>query len=125
MPSEAGLPTDSLTLVSFDPDMYNRLPRKRNPRNLYSDDLDRTVRALNNVKGGVLVQLSTYAANDSNPQGAVVSSVNSILVKGRFTLAAVVWAKRDKMSLVYARNVSWSAELAYLPGRFGRWFAAC
>ena len=25
------------------------------------------------------------------------------------------------MSLVYARNVSWSAELANLPGRFKKW----
>ena len=48
----------------------------------------------------------------------MISSVNSILAASAFTLSAVVWVNKKMMSLVYARNVSWSAELADLPDHF-------
>ncbi len=125
-PSQVELPDDALTLISFDPDMYDRRRLdERNPRHLYPGDLELTLRALDEIDGGVLIQLSTYGRGnrDQNPQGAVLSSVNEILVRGGFSLAAVVWTNRDMMSLVYARNVGWSAELADLPGRFTEWLA--
>ena len=122
-PCQVELPDDALTLVSFDPDMYDRRwLNVRNTRHLYPDDLELARRALDGFDGGVLIQLSTYAANKKeNPQGAVLSSVNEILARGGFSLAAAVWANEKMMSLVYARNVAWSAELADLPGRFDEW----
>ena len=120
--SEVGLTDGSLTLVSFDPYMYNRhqvaTPKKGN---LYPDDIELALRAVGSLKGEILIQLSTYSVNDDNPQGAVISSVNSILAGDAFTLAAVVWVNRETMSLVYSRDVSWSAELADLPDRFTKW----
>ena len=121
-PSQVKLPDDALTLVSFDPDMYDRRwLNVRNARHLYPDDLKLTLRALDGVDGGVLMQLSTYASKNENPQGAVLSSVNEVLARGGFSLAAVVCADEKMMSLVYARNVAWWAELAGLPGLFEEW----
>ena len=124
-PSEVGLADESLTLVSFDPNMYDRHGPPRTPKceNMYPRDLCAVVDAVSDVRGGVLIQMSTYSANDRNSQGAVISSVNSILVKGGFTLTAVVRVNGNMMSLVYARDVSWSAELANLPCRFKEWLS--
>ncbi len=68
--SEVGLADGSLTLVSFDPYMYNRQRRfgdrrKRKKGNLYPDDIERASDALSSLESGVLIQLSTYDANDS------------------------------------------------------------
>ena len=72
---------------------------------------------------GILVQLSTYGRGprDENPQGAVISSVNAILAGAGFTLAALVWANGNMMSLVYARGIDWTGELAKLPEQFEKW----
>ncbi len=120
------LPNGSLTFVSFDPDRYDmrRLDADmRNPRHLYPGDLELTLRALDSVKGGVLIQLSTYSRGrrNENPQPAVIASVDAILVGGGFKRAAVVRYDGNMMSLVYAHNVSWWAELANLPDRFTAW----
>ena len=122
---EDGLPDAPLTLLSFDPNMYNRHLREPDPRNLYPSDLERTVRALDAVQGGILVQLSTYAANDGNAQRAVISSANTILANGGLCLAAAVRVDGQMMSLVYVRGLDWSAELAGLPGRFDAWLNTC
>ncbi len=122
-----GLPDTPLTLVSFDPDMYDRRRvDTRNSRHLYPGDLELTLRALASTEGGVLIQLSTYSRGrtNDNPQEAVISSVDSILVGGGFTRAAKVRYDGNMMSLVYARRVSWSAKLAELPGRFEKWLKA-
>ena len=122
-PADVGLADGSLTLVSFDPDMYNRNWRKRNSRNLYPYDLEKAMRAMDGLEGGALIQLHTYNVNDSNSQGAVISSVNQILAANDFQLLAVVPLDRSMMSLVYARNVSWAYELADLPDRFDKWLS--
>ena len=119
--SDVRLPDGSLTLVSFDPDRYDRGQLDPwNSRRLYPEDLELTLCALDNAKGGVLIQLSTYS-NKNNPQEDVISSTDEILIGGGFTRAAKVRLNRKMMSLVYARGVSWSDELADLPGRFGEW----
>ncbi len=120
-----GLPDAPLTLISFDPNMYDRHgpPKTPKPENMYPRDLYAVVDAVSGVSGGVLMQLSTYSANHANAQKDVCSSVNSILEEGRFTLAAVAPANGNMMSLVYSRNVAWSNELANLPGRFEEWLS--
>ena len=125
-PTEAGLEGGALTLVTFDPYMYNKRRRVRHPNqgNLYPEDVKMAMRAMDRLEGGILLQLSTYSANDGNSQGAVIASVNSVLASNGFTLLAVVRVNGAMMSLVYARNVSWRAELTDLPGRFAEWLAA-
>ena len=130
---EQGLPSqadsnDSLTLVAFDPHAYSRHRRGRpNPDReiLRPQDLEQVVGALDSVDSGVLIQLSTYSNNGGNSQGTVISSANSTLQGGGFALAAVVKANygnnKRMMSLVYARKVKWSSELAALPRQFGEW----
>ncbi len=121
--SEAGLADGSLTLVSFDPYMYNRrqvaTPAKGN---VYPSDVERALRGMSSVKGQLLIQLSTYDTNDNNAQVDVIASLNSILGPSALDLCAVVRVDKRMMSLVYARDVSWSAELANLSDRFGSWF---
>ena len=123
--SEVGLRDRPLTLVSFDPYMYNRRigAKTQNKGNLYPEDVELALDALGRVKGGIIIQLSTYSTNDNNPQGAVISSVNSIMVARAFTLSGVVRVDNKMMSLIYARNVSWADELANLPDRFHKWHA--
>ena len=121
-PCEVRLPTNALTLVSFDPNMYSRhTPKRPDPARLYRTDLKLALRALDSVKGGILMQLSTYTANGNNPQGAVISSVNSVLRSGGFALAAVVRVDGNMMSVIFSRNVKWAADLAGLPHQFEKW----
>ena len=120
---EVGLTDEALTLVSFDPNMYDRNgpPNAPKPENIYPCNLRAVAAAVCGVKGGVLVQLSTYSAQNDNSQEAVISSVDLILVGGGFTRVAKVGYDGNMMSLVYARKVSWSAELADLCVRFKEW----
>ena len=125
-PSEAGLADGALTLVLFDPYMYNRRlgVKAPNTANLYPEDIEMALDAMSRVNDGILIQLSTYDTNDNNPQGAVISSINSKLVARDFTLCSVVPANKKMMSLVYARRVPWSRELTDLPYRFQEWLDA-
>ena len=125
-PSEMGLADGSLTLVSFDPYMYNkrREVRRPNPGILYPEDIERVMSAMGSLEGGILIQLSTYSTNDGNSQESVISSVNSILAAHGYKLLAVVRVDGRMMSLVYTRKVSWSHELATLANRFTEWLSA-
>ena len=120
-PAEVELADGALTLVLFDPYICSQRQRRRvvmpNVGHLYIDDIEMAMGAMAHLDDSILMQLSTYSAMN-NPQGAVISSVNQILAANDFRLLAVVHIGRDMMSLVYARNVSWAAELADLPGRF-------
>ncbi len=120
-PTDAELQEGSLTLISFDPYKYDINQGRYNSGDVHEDDLERTLTALENVNGGIIIQISTYSTGGGNPQNAVVASVDRILRKGRFTLAAKVMLNQEMMSLVYARDISWWAELAKLPDRFERW----
>ena len=118
---KTSLPDGPLTFLSFDPNMYNRHQRKQKPANLYPSDLERALCAVDALRGQVLLQLSTYEANDGNPQEAVKLSVDAILAKGRFCRAATVPVNGKMMSLVYTRGVDWSDELRDMPDRFTMW----
>lgn len=123
-----GSPEGSVTLVSFDPDMYYPIPpANATNRNLYPDDLTQTLAALEIVNGGVIIQMSTYSRGRRNeaPQNEVIHSANEILTGGGFDPAVVVRLNGDMMSLIYARQVpySWAAQLEDLPQRFTYWIA--
>ena len=127
-PYKMGLKDEALTLVSFDPNMCsshrNVKNRKKKYKNLYPEDLDLAMDAVKSLKGGILVQLSTYSANGANPQGAVIASVDSILVGADFKRLAKVRVNGNMMSLVYARKVPWCAEITKLPDCFSAWLSA-
>lgn len=124
-PADVGLPDNSLTLVSFDPNVCSRSPDPRNPRirpwNLYPNDLEAAIRALNVIKGGILMLLSSYSSDGNNPQGAVIAAFDRILARDKFARKAKVRLNGHMMSLVYGRNVEWADKLAGLPGRFSDW----
>ncbi len=124
-PSATGLADGSLTLISFDPYMYSRHQvAKKRKGNLYPEDIKLAMRATDSLESGMLIQLSTYSANGDNAQGAVISSVDSVMGPKGFALCGKMKVHGNMMSLVYARNVSWAAELTELPGRFEKWLAA-
>ncbi len=81
-PSEVGLADGSVTLVSFDPNMYNRHRGIHKPANpyLYPDDIELALCAMSGLEGGILIQLSTYSANNDNAQIDVIRSVDSVLI---------------------------------------------
>ena len=122
-PSEVGLPTGSLTMVSFDPTIYSSIysPVSRRTKYLYRVDLGLALYALSGVTSPVVVQLSTYSASGKNPQNKVIESVNSVLMAGQFQQAAVIRVNGSMMSLVYAREVDWADDFAGLPARFAEW----
>ncbi len=129
-PADLGLPPGSMTFLSFDPYKYdcNRLyndPNREgrvNLGDLYRDDVERALVALGGVKDGIVIQLSTYSANN-NPQADVLASVDSILAPGGFGLAAQVVFDDNMVSLVYARDVpdALETELKKLSKGFNQW----
>lgn len=133
-PNDVGLPGDSLTLLAFDPNVCSRnrgVPRNAETmRNLYPEDLELVLCELRGMRGGVVIQLSTYSAMN-NPQEAVIDSFDSILKPGGFHRQANVRPLTvagkphgHMMSLVYTKGVEWATELACLPGRFNEWMRA-
>ena len=130
-PDQVELPEGSLTLVSFDPNMYNQWTvSQRNPFVLYPDDLRQAAGQLNRLDGGVIVQLSTYSTDYGNSQGDVQNSVYSILTPNGFTQHPVVrvsatYSGKAMMSLVYTRDVPapLSKRLKNLPCDFNKWFS--
>lgn len=123
-PSKVGLPNGSLTLVSFDPYVcwWQNVDNRR-PGNLYPDDIKLVRDAMENMEGGILIQISTYNANGPNKHPDVINTVNGILNPTGFALYAQVTYNGHMMSLVYARNVTWKLEhmLADMPNRFTQW----
>lgn len=134
-PANVDLLGDSLTLVSFDPNTCGakspqRRPTSDNP-NIYPEDLELALRAMNEVERGILIQLCAYRPHRSNPQEAVIASFDKILTPCGFHLQAKVRPLNTRgelhermMSLVYSRGVTWVGELAELPGRFEKWLRA-
>ena len=126
-PSKLGLEKGALTLISFDPYKYDRSPTvPRRHGDLYHKDIELVMRKLEDVEGGILVQLSTYAVPRGDTLESVIQSVGPLLEASGFARRAVVRipSNRNMMSLVYARKVSWAADLENLPDRFKTWLLA-
>ncbi len=125
-PTDLGLSDGSLTLVSFDPYMYNRnhqyaVMADPEEGNLYPDDVRLARNVLHQLTGGIVIQLSTYSAMDNNRQPAVTFSLDQILLLNNFDRHEPVVLDGNMMSLVYTRNVPWANELVDLPVRFNEW----
>lgn len=126
-PSNVDLPSEALTLVCFDPNMYDRHGPPSEPKreNMYPRDLVLLLAALHGVTSNILVQLSTYSANNGNAQDDVVEQVDHILDGGGLKRVASTRVDGNMMSLIYARDVVWAHELETLGSRFSDWLARC
>jgi hypothetical protein len=69
------------------------------------------------------VQLSTYSANNDNPQSAVTKVVRSRLSQVGLELLAAVRADGNMMSLILGRDVKTAVQIAALPARFEAWLS--
>ncbi len=112
---------DGLHYFSFDPDMFDRHGNGRNPRNMDPTDLELLINALELLHGRVLVQLSTYSANNDNAQKAVIEAIISGLESSRLELMAIVKTNGQMMSLVFGRDIEFGPTIREMPGRFELW----
>jgi len=115
------LPSSDLLFLAFDPYMFDRHGAGRNPGNMDPTDLDRLVELLGHVDGSVIVQVSTYSANNDNAQPAVQDVIVSRLEQAGLRETALVRADGNMMSLVFARDVKAAQDIEALPARFGEW----
>jgi hypothetical protein len=107
---------------SFDPNMFNRntvaTPKSEN---MYPADLEILVSAVQDMHQSVIVQLSTFNANDDNSQKDVSAAISAALEKCGLEIIAEVRVNGQMMSLVLTRNVEWKDSLHSLPERFESW----
>ena len=124
-PTDVGLEGGALTLVLFDPYICSshKNATKKDSGNIYIEDIEKVMRDMPALDGGILIQLSTYSAMN-NPHKAVILSTHQVLAANGFRLLAVVRLNGHMMSMVYGHNVPWAAELADLGDRFDKWLFA-
>jgi hypothetical protein len=101
--------------------MFDRHGSSRNFGNMVPADLDQLADVVERISGGVVVQLSTYSANNDNAQADVRSIIGSRLTSAGLQEAALVSANGNMMSLVFVRNVEGSDAMRSLPVRFQNW----
>ena len=124
-PAEVGLLPGSLTLLSFDPYYISRHGRPKPPGpNIYAEDLRCVRNQLANPDGKIVIQLSTYTAQN-NPLREIMDIADGILTPGPdgFTREAQTQVGYHMMSLVYTRGLDheWRQKLQGLPDRFQTW----
>ena len=124
-PAEAGLPTGSLTLLSFDPYYISTHGRPSPPGpNIYAEDLQCVRDQLNDFVDGIVIQLSTYSSQN-NPREEVIDLADGILTPNPhgFMRNARTSVDGHMMSLVYTRGLGneWCQELRGLGDRFRAW----
>ena len=119
-----GLPQTPLMLFTFDPNMYDRHKpaKKSKSENMYPSDIKLILDTINDLYGEILIQISTYSANNDNAQDKVVASLDKLLEDGGLTRSAKISADGNMMSLIYTRDVVWVDELKSLSDKFDEWF---
>ena len=118
------LTSADLLFLSFDPYMFDRHGSGRNPGNMDPADLDRLSNVLDGVPGSVVVQISTYSANNDNAQDNVREVIASRLEEGGLQEAALIRADGNMMSLVFKRGVEGGAAIQSLSTRFEAWLSS-
>jgi len=122
---ESGLPREYTNyLISFDPYMFDRHGPALAPNvgNMWPADIIRLCTPLIELPASrIVVQLSTYSANNGNPQAAVIETITPIFEAAGFRLDAKVRADGSMMSLVFSRGLSTPSPFATLEEQFSRW----
>lgn len=112
-------------LISFDPYMYDRHvpPASPNPGNMWPSDILRAGAAVLDLgRGPVVLQLSTYSANNANSQNDGIASIEPVFNAAGLQLATTVRADGNMMSMVFARDMR-HIRNAQLQQRFTMWLA--
>jgi hypothetical protein len=114
------LPCAAACLVSFDPYMIIcENARHPTPGHMYLQDLIRAASGILEIQSGpVLVQLSTYSAQN-NSQEKTIPIVEWIMAAAGFELMETVRASGHMMSMVLARHLA--VPSAQLQERFNAW----
>jgi hypothetical protein len=108
------LPQADAYMISFDPYMFDRHAAApfRRPGNMGRSDVYLLAHIVRHLRPSpVLVQISTYSANNANRQSDVVTVIEPILEEAGLRLDAIVKADGNMMSLIF------SGGLAGLPQR--------
>ena len=88
---------------------------------MYPEDLNLMVQEIKKIQTPVMIQLSTYSAQDGNSQTDVEQCILDRLDRGGFERFANVAVNGNMMSLVFARGVPWVDKLTSLNERFQNW----
>ena len=95
-----------LSLLSFDPYMFNRHGPTPKRGNMWPDDLDIVINSISNFLGPTLIQLSTYTANNNNSQGKVRPIWDARFAASGFDVLASIRPNGNMMTAVFGRNLS-------------------
>jgi hypothetical protein len=107
--------TGDLIVISFDPYMLSRnAVRDPDPANVYPSDLDLIAEAIEPLSQSIVLQLSTYSANNANSQDAVIKEVRSRFEGRGIELCATIRP-------LQTNGVEWAASLSALNARFQSW----
>jgi hypothetical protein len=112
-----------VTLLSFDPYMFDRHGSGRNLGNMDPGDFALLSTAVEPIQGSLVLQLSTFSANNDNRQTDVIEVMTSGLKASGLQLLGVVRADGNMMSLILGRNVGVASSLGALPRGFDSWLA--
>lgn len=114
--------SSDLVFLSFDPYMFDRHGKGKNPNvgHMFPDDLELIKNAISRLDRSILLQLSSYSANNDNPQAAVMDVWKRALAP-ELEVIADVRANGNMMSAVFARNICRQEELKSIPKRFTSW----
>ena len=89
---------------------------------MYPEDLDLLAASLDSASRSVLVQLSTYSANNDNAQQAVLHQVEETLTKTRLQLMGAVPADGQMMSIILGKGLRvLSTQITQLEDGFRSW----
>ena len=114
-----------LTVVEMDPMRFEchdeTLCRRDDRAAMYPEDLGILAKAVDGLQGPVIVQLSSYSANNGNSHDVVSQTVVPSMARLGFTLQGVVAPDGNLISFVFARGLNLWPEPDTLGERFGRW----
>ncbi|MBI4459032.1 MAG: hypothetical protein HY648_03100 [Acidobacteria bacterium] len=115
--------TGDIVVISFDPYMFDchGPGRSPEPSRMYPCDLRILEKAIKPITKGIIVQLSTYSANNNNPQQIVTEVVDACLKTTGLETACLVKADGNMMSIVLVRDIAWTGALCSLETRFRSW----
>jgi len=85
------------------------------------EDLDVIGKTFSAVAGPILLQISSYSANNGNPHDVVEESISGVLARYGFDCRARVEADGNMISLMYTRKVSPSRTVLRLGEKFKKW----
>jgi hypothetical protein len=95
--------------VEMDPMRFEGHPPAQAARNdtaaLYIEELNLVAAALIPLQMPVVIQISSFSANNNNPHDNTVAAINGVLIPAGFSLQARVEADGNMISLIYVRGL--------------------